>query len=97
MPQNPQSEKKLSSLKASLFNPRLFKNKFLQFKALVAVKNYDVMRVRESQIHSHSNNFVSEYIIKEYKIFYRSSSDGEFNGVFDGEVVLYILENLHPI
>ena len=80
------------SLRVILLNARSIRNKFLEFRALIATENPDLVAVTESWLRTSSRDFEGEFAIPSYQMFHRDRNDR--NG---GGVLLYVKDSLNSV
>ena len=79
----------MDSLKVFSFNARSIRNKFLEFRALVASEKPKVVAITESWIKTSGRDFEGEFAIPGYNCFHRDREGREGGGV-----MLYVCDSI---
>ena len=79
----------MDPLRAFLFNARSIRNKFLEFRSLVALEKPDLVAITESWMKTSSRDFEGEFAIPGYQAFHKDRTDREGGGV-----LLYVRDHL---
>src|SRR5678815_1756393 len=76
----------MCEMKAVSFNARSIRNKINEFKAIVYIENYDIITINETWCNFKDRDFVSEFQINGYKLYFKDRN----NNKEGGGVMIYI-------
>ena len=61
----------MDSLKVLLFNARSIRNKFLEFRGLVATEEPEIVAITESWVKTSNRDFEGEFMIPGYQLSFK--------------------------
>ena len=74
------------------FNARSIRNKTIQFRAMIASENLDIIGITETWIQEKTKDFIGEHEIPGYKLFKKDRLNKKGGGV-----MIYVRNHLNPI
>ena len=86
------SRHRAGGLHAVLLNARSIRNKLLEFRAMVATTDYDLIAITETWLDTGNRDFDGEYHLPGYTMFHKDRV-----GRMGGGVLLYVRDHLNAI